>query len=457
LFSKSELIRTIRELAQLGHFDPEKIVPVPQPNPEDGTVDIIYNLEEKANDQIELSGGYGAGMFVGSLGLKFTNFSVRNFFNGEAWRPLPTGDGQTLSLRAQSNGKYYQSYSASFTEPWLGGKKPNSLSLSAYYSKQTDVSSSYYQQSTYGTNRIVDSGKYMKITGASVGYGKRLAWPDDYFSIFTQVSAQFYSLQDWNYFIMSNGNSTNLSFDVVLSRNSTDNPLYTRNGSSFSLGLSFTPPYSEFNDKDYKKLYDNSQQTTNQDLADKSMQELYQNIEYHKWTFKGQVFKPLDQKQKLVVMGKVEAGFLGYYNVNARSPFEKFVVGGDGMSGFSMMGSETIGARGYENSSLTPYDEKGSFDGNLYTKMTLELRYPITLQPSATVYALTFLESAKAWRDFNEYNPFEMYRAAGVGLRIFLPIFGLMGIDYGYGFDQVENRASSVSGSQFHFVIGQSF
>ncbi len=260
LFSKSELIRTVRELAQLGHFDPEKINPVPLPNQESGTVDLEYNLEEKANDQIELSGGWGAGMFVGSLGLKFTNFSMRNMFNKEAWRPLPTGDGQTLALRAQTNGKYYQSYSLSFTEPWLGGKKPNSLSVSIYRSIQTSVSGSYYNNPSYayggssygggygGYNQIPqgDPDQHMKVWGASVGFGKRLRWPDDFFSIYTEVSYQNYDLKDWNYFIMQNGQSHNLSFKVMLSRRSIDNPIYTRNGSDFSLGLEFTPPWSSF-------------------------------------------------------------------------------------------------------------------------------------------------------------------------------------------------------------------
>ncbi|MBN2165507.1 MAG: outer membrane protein assembly factor BamA [Marinilabiliaceae bacterium] len=468
LFSKSELIRTIRELSQLGHFNPENIVPDVQPNEDDGSVDLIYNLEEKANDQIELSGGWGAGMFVGSLGLKFTNFSVRNFFNGDAWRPLPTGDGQTLSFRAQHNGSYYQSYSASFVEPWLGGKKPNSLSLSVYYSKQTDVSSSYYNTynnyNYYGSNynqmtaADVDDSKYMQVLGVSVGYGKRLTWPDDYFSIFTQLSYQRYNLQDWDYFIMGDGSSTNLSMDVSISRNSTDNPLYTREGSSFSVGVSFTPPYSLWSGKDYGTLYKTSiSSDENEDVRNDAKAELYKNIEYHKWNFKSAIFKPMDTNRKLVLMGKVEAGFLGYYNKNVRSPFEKFTVGGDGMSGYSMYGGETIGARGYQNSSLTPRTGY-SYNGNMYTKMTMEVRYPITLQPSATVYALGFVESANAWAEFKDYNPFQMYRSAGVGLRIFLPIFGLMGIDWGYGFDPVTGYESNpVHKGNFHFTIGQSF
>ncbi|PZX17357.1 Beta-barrel assembly machine subunit BamA [Breznakibacter xylanolyticus] len=456
LFSKSELIRTVRELAQLGHFDPEKISPDVQPNQEEGNVDLVYNLEEKANDQIELSGGWGAGMFVGSLGLKFTNFSVRNIFNGEAWRPLPTGDGQTLSLRAQTNGSYYQTYSATFVEPWLGGKKPNSLSLSVYYSKMTSMSSSMYGSyySSYYGNQQEDD-RFMKVFGASIGYGKRLTWPDDFFTIYAELGYQYYSLKDWTSMFISDGKSNVITLGLTLSRNSLDNPLYTRSGSNFSIGTKFTPPFSLLIDKDYNTLYKRANDGTSTN-ASKAKTELYQFVEYHKWSFKGEMFKPLDNRSKLVLRGKVEGGFLGYYNESTKSPFEKYYVGGDGMSGYSMYGSETVGVRGYENSSLTPINNTGQYDGNMYTKMTMELRYPITLQPSATVYALAFAESGNAWTEFKDYNPFNLYRSAGVGLRIFLPIFGLMGIDWGYGFDEVAGRPTA-NGSQFHFVIGQSF
>ncbi len=469
LFSKSELIRTIRELSQLGHFDPENITPDVNPNPEDGTVDLVYNLTEKANDQIELSGGWGAGMFVGSLGLKFSNFSVRNIFNKEAWRPLPTGDGQTLSLRAQTNGKYYQSYSLSFTEPWLGGKKPNSFTFSAYRSIQTGVSSSYgynpYSSGYgyggyggygygYGYGTAITS-QYMKITGLSVGFGKRLTWPDDFFSFYSELSYQYYHLKDWSYFIMQNGVSQNLNFKFIFSRNSINNPLYPRRGSNFSIGLEFTPPYSAFIDKNYENLYENSIDYSDADAQETAEEELYSLIEYHKWTTSGTVYSPLDKAEKLVLMGKYEMGFLGYYNENVRSPFEKFVVGGDGMSGYSMYGSQTIGLRGYENSSLTPYS-RGSQNGNLYSKLTFEMRYPLTLQPSAQVYALAFLEAGNAWAEFKEFDPYSLKRSAGVGVRIFLPIFGLMGIDWGYGFDEIDNQPGA-NGSQFHFVIGQQF
>ncbi|MDN5290377.1 MAG: outer membrane protein insertion porin family [Anaerophaga sp.] len=463
LFDKSELIRSVRELQQLGHFDPENINPVPIPDPEKGTVDLEYNLVEKANDQIELSGGWGGGMFVGSLGLKFTNFSVRNIFNKEAWRPLPTGDGQTLSLSAQTNGKYYQSYSFSFTEPWLGGKKPNSFSFSVYRSIQTGTSSGYYYGNPYSNiygggygyggygyggyggyyqPLEEDPDEHMKVTGISVGFGKRLSWPDDYFHLYTQASYQRYDLKNWVYFLMQNGNSNNLNFKVMLSRNSMDNPLYTRNGSNFTLGLEFTPPYSYFDDLDY----------SDPDMPDS---ERYKWIEYHKWIFKGSTFKPLDNANKLVLMTKVEGGFLGYFDKNKKSPFEKFVLGGDGMSGYSYYGSETIGLRGYENASLTPLTN-GRQDGNIYNKLTLEMRYPLTLQPSATVYGLVFAEAGNSWSEFRDYNPFGLKRSAGVGVRIFLPIFGLMGIDWGYGFDEVPGSPNA-NGSNFHFVIGQNF
>jgi outer membrane protein insertion porin family len=464
LWNKSELIRTIRELAQLGHFNPENIIPEPQPNPEDGTVDIIYNLEEKANDQIELSGGYGAGMFVGSLGLKFSNFSVRNIFNGEAWRPLPTGDGQTLSIRAQSNGRFYQSYSMSFTEPWLGGKKPNSFTFSMYRSIQTGVSNNYaynpyssygsYGSYGYGNNNDTEIDKHMKITGISVGFGKRLTWPDDWFSFYTELSYQHYNLRDWYYFIMQNGVSQNLHFKYILSRNSIDNPLYTRRGSKFSIGVEFTPPYSSFIDKDYETLY-NQSRSDNADERSDAQEQLYDLIEYHKWTSQGSVFTPLDRSEKLVLMSKYEMGFLGYYNKYVRSPFEKFILGGDGMSGYSMYGSQTVGLRGYDNSSLTPLNSYGGQDGNMYTKLTMEMRYPLTLQPSAQIYALAFLEAGNAWSDFRDYSPFNLKRSAGIGLRIFLPIFGLMGIDWGYGFDQPYIKTTDKS--HFHFVIGQQF
>ncbi len=454
LFSKSELIRTVRELAQLGYFNPENIDPKVSPDADNGTVDLTYNLEEKSSDQIELSGGWGAGMFVGSVGLKFTNFSIRNIFNKEAYSPLPTGDGQSLTLRAQANGSYYQSYSASFTEPWLGGKRPNSFTISGYYSSQTGVSSSYYNNfynayyAGYGNSTVTsrkDLHQYRKVAGFSVGLGKRLSWPDDWFTLYTEIGYQVYMLRNWQYFLMQNGHSNNINMRVILSRSSIDNPIYTRTGSTFSLGVNFTFPYSLFDGKNWKSIDDDK--------------ERYKYIEYHKWSLKGAFFKSLDNTRKLVLMGKMEMGFVGYYDKYKKTPFEKFVMGGDGMSGYSTYGEETIGLRGYENSSLTPrslVNNSYAYDGNIYNKFTMELRYPISLQPSATVFALAFLEAGNCWSEFQDFNPFDLKRSAGVGLRIYLPIFGLLGIDWGYGFDSVDGY-SNAGGSQFHFVIGQSF
>jgi len=438
LFSKSDIIRSVRELAQLGHFDPEAINPDIKPHPESGTVDINYELEEKANDQIELSGGWGAGMIIGTVGLRFSNFSIRNIFNKEAWSPLPTGDGQTLSIRAQTNGSYYNSYSLSFTEPWLGGKKPTSLTTSIYYSQQSGYSSSYNYYTTYGNS----SDQSQKIFGASVGLARRLKWPDDYFSLYNEVSYQNFNLENWQYYLISDGTSNNFSFTTTLSRSSIDNPLYTRKGSSFSISLKFTPPYSLFEDLDYSRASD---------------EELYKWIEYHKWTFKGKMYNGLLSKNdKLVLYTGAEFGYLGYYDKNKRSPFEGFEVGGDGMSGYSMYGSDNVGLRGYENGSLTPVFSDGRRKGgNIYSKFTAEIRYPLSLSQSATIYALAFAEAGNAWYDFEEFQPFNLKRSAGVGLRIFLPMFGLLGIDYGYGFDNA--NLAGQNGGQFHFVIGQQF
>lgn len=438
LFSKADIIRSIRELAQLGHFDPEKINPDIKPHPESGTVDITYELEEKANDQIELSGGWGAGMIIGTVGLRFSNFSIRNIFNKEAWSPLPTGDGQTLSIRAQTNGSYYNSYSISFTEPWLGGKKPTSLSTSFYYSQQTGYSNSYNYYTTSGNS----SDQSQKIFGASVGLARRLKWPDDYFSLYNEVSYQNFKLNNWQYYLISNGTSNNFSFTTTLSRSSIDNPLYTRRGSSFSLSLKMTPPYSLFEDLDYSRASDT---------------ERYKWIEYHKWIFKGKVYTPmLNKTDKLVLYTGAEFGYLGFYDPNKKSPFEGFEVGGDGMSGYSMYGSDNIGLRGYENGSLTPIFSNGRRKGaNIYSKFTAEVRYPLSLSQSATIYALAFAEAGNAWYDFDEFQPFNLKRSAGIGLRIFLPMFGLLGIDYGYGFDDANLKGQN--GGQFHFVIGQQF
>lgn len=463
LFSKSALMRSVRELSQLGHFDPETLGQNLEvlPNADDATVDLVFNVDEKANDQIELSGGWGAGMFVGTLGLSFNNFSIQNFFNKESWKPLPSGDGQTLSLRAQTNGKYYQNYSISFREPWLGGKRPNSLSVSAYRSIQTGVSNNYgyygggsnynpynsygsgYGSSSYGNQYpTYDESKHLNVTGASVGLGKRLSWPDDYFMLYNELSFQHYDILNWYFLGFDTGKSNILSLTSTITRSSIDNPIYTRRGSTFSFSLQLTPPYSMFNDIDYNNATD---------------AEKYKFIEYHKWKFSAQSFTPLSNDAKLVLMSRAEYGFLGAYNESARSPFERFNLGGDGLSGYNLYGSETIGLRGYENGSLTYYDNEGESAGNIYTRLTMELRYPLMLETSSTIYALAFVEAGRSWGDFKDFNPFELKRAAGAGVRIFLPMFGMMGIDWAYGFDQAEPRAGDASGSQFHFIIGQQF
>lgn len=471
LFSKADIIRSVRELSQLGHFDPEAINPVPIPHPENGTVDIKYELQEKANDQIELSGGWGARMFVGTIGLRFSNFSVRNIFNKEAWRPLPTGDGQTLSIRAQTSGKFYNSYSLSFIEPWLGGKKPNSLSLSFSRSKVNYSANNYYNSSyspygsgyygygssysdyygygsSYytGTDTNSDDDQIQVTSSVALGYGYRLKKPDDFFSVYHEVSFEHYKLKNMsNYYYFLNddnddgsGEFNNLSFKTTIGRNSVDQPLYPRSGSDFSLSLQFTPPYSLFNNVDY----------SNTGLTS---EERYKWIEYHKWKFKGAWYTPLTTNRNLVLHTSVEYGFLGYYDKNRRSPFERFRVGGSGMSGYNFYGADIVALRGYQDYSLSP-----TTGSNIYDKVTVELRYPVTLKPSATIYVLGFLEGGNAFMNFEDYNPFQLKRSAGAGVRIFLPMFGLMGIDWGYGFDDV-NGDRSVSGSQFHFVIGQQF
>lgn len=423
LYNRSDIIRTHRELAQLGYFNPENIGVNPVPNPMDGTVDIEYTLEEKPSDQIELSGGWGYGQIVGTFGLKFSNFSTKNMFKKSAWSPLPSGDGQQLSLRAQSNGLYYQSYNMSFVEPWLGGKKPTTFTVSIYNTLSSD-----------GSERDDPDRKFISTTGAAIGLGKRLKWPDDFFILYNELSYQHYELSQWSYFIFEDGIANNLNFSTEISRNSVDQNIYPRRGSTFSLRLQITPPYSLINGKDYASLED---------------AEKFKWIEYHKWSFKASWFSRI--AGDLVLNTKINYGFLGYYNKDARSPFEGFYMGGDGLSGYSYYGRETIAMRGYDNGSMTP--EAG---GNIYNKYTLELRYPISLNPQATFYALAFLEGGNCWYDFRDFNPFEIKRSAGVGMRIFLPMFGMLGVDWGYGFDDLPESPGS-NGSQFHFVIGQQY
>lgn len=438
LFSKDKIIRSIRQLGVLGHFDPEKINPTPLQDPINGTVDLLYQLEEKANDQFEISGGWGSGMLVGTVGVRFNNFAMRNFFKLNEWRPYPSGDGQSLSIRAQSNGRIYQSYNISFVEPWLGGKKNNTFSVSLYRSIMTN-----------GTKKGEEGRQSMVIDGASIGLGKRLEWPDDFFSIYSELSYSKYDLNNYTYmrFLFDEGQSNLLSLNLKLTRFSTGpNLIYPRSGSSFTFSVQATPPYTFISGKDM----------SSPDITD---QEKYKWIEFHKWTFKADYYYPLTRDDKLVLNARFAFGYLGYYNKHiGPSPFENFYVGGDGMTGYSFYGREVIALRGYTNGSLTPIDSRTNAPaGNVYNKITFELRYPISLNQQATIYGLAFLETGRAWSKLSEYNPFKMNRAAGIGLRANLPMFGLLGIDWGYGFDAVPTGESGANKSQFHFVLGQQF
>ena len=458
-FSQSDFERSIREIASMGQFDPEAIMDPAKgysiiPNQMNNTVDLVYNVTEKPSSQLELSGGWGGNTFVATVGVSFNNFSTRRFFDKTAWRPVPLGDAQNLSLRFQTNGTYYTSLSASFSEPWLFGKKPTSLSLSLYYTRQTN---------SYLAFNILNNDEYMEVYGFAAGLGKRLKWPDNYFVLYNQLSWQTYKLQNWSYqFLFNTGISHNLSYTLSLSRNSTDQQIYPRQGSDFSFSLQLTPPYSLLRkhgvsgfDKEGNEIYTTDWKKINYNLQ--SSEERYKWIEYHKWSFKGAVYAKL--VGDLVLMARAQFGYLGYYNRNwGYSPFEGFRVGGDGMSGYDTYGSEIISLRGYENYSLTPtamssYNTTGNYyAGNVYDKFTVELRYPVILQPQSTIYALLFLEGGNCWADIRDFNPFQIKRSAGAGVRVFLPMIGLLGVDWGWGFDD-----SVSGGSQFHFVIGQQF
>ena len=460
LFSQSDFERSIREIASMGQFDPEAISDPATgwsmlPNQLDNTVDIVYNVTEKPSSQLELSGGWGGNTFVATVGVSFNNFSTRRLFDKTAWRPVPLGDAQNLSLRFQTNGTYYTSLSASFSEPWLFGKKPTSLNMSLYYTRQTN-SYIYYN--------ILNNDEFMEVYGFAAGIGKRLKWPDNYFVLYNQLSWQTYRLQNWAYqFLFDTGISHNLSYTLSLSRTSTDQQIYPRQGSDFSFSLQLTPPYSLLRKNNYGILDADGNPTKAANWKDinynmQSSEDRYKWIEYHKWSFKGSVFTKL--VGDLVLMARAQFGYLGYYNRNwGYSPFEGFRLGGDGMSGYDTYGSEIVSLRGYENYSLTPqalssYNTTGNYyAGNVYDKFTVELRYPVILQPQSTIFALLFLEGGNCWSDIRHFNPFQIRRSAGVGVRVFLPMIGLLGVDWGYGFDNHDGNG----GSQFHFVIGQQF
>ena len=467
LFSKEALMRSAREIQSMGRFNPETVEPDIQPNQEDGTVDINWNLEQKSNDQVELSFGWGQTGIIGRVSLKLNNFSMRNLFGKNKMHRgiMPVGDGEQLALSFQSNGTYYQSYSVNYSAPWFGGKRPNAFNVGFYYSKQTDVNSNYYNQSwmnnyysyygSYNNNyynnyeSYLDDDKFVKLLGISLGWGKRLRWPDDYFQLVMSLSYQRYMLQDWQYFLIHNGNCNNINLGITLSRSSIDNMYFPRRGSEFMASVTVTPPWSLWDNKDYSTLAtDANSASYNNELQDK-----YLWIEYHEWKSKSKSYTALTGGQKcLVLMTRVEFGILGSYNSNKKSPFETFYMGGDGMSGYSTgYAQETIGLRGYENGSLTPY----SANGYAYDRFSLELRYPFMLG-NTTIYGLSFLEGGNAWYETKKFNPFDMKRSAGVGVRIFLPMVGLMGIDWAYGFDKVLYTGTR-GGSQFHFVLGQEF
>ena len=437
LYNRALLMQTIRQLNQMQHFDPEKTSPgidlVPNSNE---LVDISFPLEEVASDKFEISGGWGSNMFVGSVGVQLNNVSLKNFFKGSEWRPYPHGQNQQLAIRGQTNGSYYKAISLNFTEPWLGGKKPNSLTVGLYYSDETDA---YYAWQS--------GNRHFRTIGVSVGIGRRLSWPDRYFTIYNEISYQAYNLKDWSSFLVTNGTSNIFALKTVLARNSVDSPIYPRTGSEFSLSLTLTPPYSLFQ--------------KNVDYADPNLPDYkrYKWIEYHKWQFKAQWYYPRTNNNKLVLMARAEMGYLGSYNKNKPSPFEGFDVGGDGMSGYNVYGVEIVGLRGYENSALTPYtytaDGRADY-ARAYNKYTMEIRYPFILKPSSTIYGLVFAEGGNAFKSWKEFDPFLIKRSIGVGARIYLPIVGMLGIDWGYGFDKAVGQTER-SGSQVHFIIGTQF
>lgn len=477
LFSKSDLMRSAREIAAGGHFNPENMDIRPEPNENDGTVDIIFNLESKANDKIQLSFGWGQTGITGQLALSFSNFSMKNLFNPSAYRGIiPRGDGQTFSISAQTNAKYYQSYSISFFDPWIGGSRPNSLSLSADFSRMTGINSAFYNnawsnayqnalyyQYSYNTNysnyayqNAYDPNKVLQTAGVNLGIGTRLSWPDDLFQLQAVLSYRWYYLKNWDYlsYKFHNGTSNSLTLGINLSRASIDNPIYTRRGSQFSLEFTMTPPASLFGKRDWKSLSEQAADTKlSAEQRDRATRQMYRWIEYWKLRFKARTFTPLtdpDGKWTLVLMTRADFGLIGSWNKYLKTPFETFYFGGDGMTGSYSYATETVGLRGYENGQFTP----NYYEGYAYGKFSFELRFPFLLQPNSTIYALAFAEAGNCWTSVKDFSPFNLKRSAGVGARIYLSVLGFLGIDWAYGFDKVWGRRG---GSQVHFVLGQEF
>ncbi len=428
LYNRQLLMYSMRQLTGMGHFDPENLQPDIQPI-SDELVDVNFPLAEQASDQFNIAGGWGSGSFVGSVGITLNNLSTRNFFKKGAWTPYPGGQNQKFSVSGQTNGTYYKALAVSFTDPWVGGRKPNSFTFSAHWSEQNDA---YYIWQ--------DATMHFRTLGIAAGLGKRLSWPDPNFTLYVEAQYRRYALKDWSYFIMSNGSANDISIKASFARSTIDQPIYPRSGSEFSATLAVTPPYSLWDKIDY------SDETL-------SEQTRYKWIEYHRWLFKGRWFQAVTRDDKLVIMAAAEMGFLGHYNKNKVSPFERFEVGGDGMSGYTIYGVDIIGLRGYEDGALDPVNGNYSV---AYNKYTMELRYPIILKPSSQVFALAFLEGGSGFNSWREFSPFKIKRSAGVGVRLYLPIVGLLGIDWGWGFDSPMND-SKRSGSHFHFTMGKSF
>lgn len=476
LFSMEAIKRSVMDLSQMNQFDPEALGKAMssaiKPDPQNGTVDISYPLTPKGGDQFQISAGWGPTGIIGTVGVKFTNFSIQNLFKKGAKHRvfLPQGDNQTLSINAQTNASYYQAYSLSFLEPWFGGKRPNQLSFSISYSKQTSVASSYYDRNYYnniyngymyggyGSNsnyynytNYYDPDKYLRMFSASLGFGKRLRWPDDYFMFTAELSYTRYMMKSWEYFLFTNGNSNNINLTLSLSRNSTDNMFFPRRGSDFLFSVSATPPFSAWNDKDYKNLATNPRSATYQ----KEAQEKYRWIEYNKWKLKFRTYTALTSSNKTpVLMTRAEFGILGSYNKYNKSPFETYYVGGDGMGGMSYgYATETIGLRGYENGSLAGNTGTNAY---AYSRMSVELRYPLLLEGTTNIFVLGFLEGGNAWTNVKDFNPFNMKRSAGLGVRVMLPMIGILGIDWAYGFQKRINGVKA-GGSQIHFIMNQEF
>lgn len=470
LFSKNDLMRSAREIAASGHFNPETLDIKPEPNESDGTVDIVFNLEQKANDKIQFSFGWGQTGLTGQLALSFTNFSMKNLFYPSRYKGIiPRGDGQTFSISAQTNAKFYQSYNISFFDPWFGGKRPNSFSVSLDYSRSTGVNSSYYNDnwndaylnslwtqgsyynnySSYNYQNSYDPNKVIQLAGVSVGYGTRLTWPDDYFQFMASLQYRWYYLKNWEYIsYMQNGTSNSLGLTLSLTRSSVDNPYYPRRGSSFSIDFTLTPPASLFGKQNWKQL---SEEASAGDTEAKK--KLYRWIEYWKLRWKSKTYTPLtdpDGQWTLVLMTRADFGLLGSYNKYLKTPFETFYFGGDGMTGGYTYATETVAMRGYENGQFTP----NFYEGYAYAKGTVELHFPFILQPSTTIYGLVFAEAGNCWTSVKDFSPFNLKRSAGAGVRVFLSVIGFLGIDWAYGFDKVWGQRG---GSQFHFVLGQEF